>query len=414
VDSTSDPDFRQDIPLSSARNALPSLGVSAGIDSVYLHLPFCFHKCHYCDFFSVVDPAEPDQDRQAAFTDALISEIEYQADQADIRPTTLFAGGGTPTLLRPILWEKIMATLNRAGWLGGATPQSPQEFTVEANPETVTPELMTLLASGGVNRVSIGAQSFDRESLKALERWHDPESVPKAVAACQSAGITNISLDLIFAIPGQTLAMLERDLDALLALEPTHLSTYGLTYEPNTPLTARLRVGRVKRVSEVLEREMFVLILKRLEAAGFEHYEVSNWARRDGESSPNRCQHNLAYWRSANWLGLGPSAASHVDGHRWKNIANLNRYLSDAPKPAVEGHEFLSPKRRLGEHLMLGLRLAEGVLWEWLDQHGDFKKAQRDTIDEMIAIGMLERTSTHLRLTRKGLFVADSVISRLL
>lgn len=307
-----------------------------------------------------------------------------------------------------------------------------QEFTVEANPETVTPKLMETLVQGGVNRVSIGAQSFDRDSLKALERWHDPESVSRTVAICRDVGLTNFSLDLIFAIPGQTLAMLDNDLDALLALQPTHLSTYGLTYEPNTPLTAKLRIGQVNAIDENLERDMYQLIITKLEAAGYQHYEVSNWAlselrqRVENASKENaarstnplespssyKCQHNLAYWHNKNWLGLGPSAASHIDGQRWRNAPNLSTYLATSPTPVTQDHEQLGTIGRFGEQLMLGLRLREGVDANWFDTH--CRNDQRDTSNEWIALGLLQRTDGRLRLTRKGLFVADSVIAKLL
>lgn len=300
--------------------------------------------------------------------------------------------------------------MNRLGIL---TSKDEQEFTVEANPETVTPELMHALVAGGVNRVSIGAQSFDRDSLKALERWHDPESVPRTVQIIRDAGLTNFSLDLIFAIPGQTLAMLDRDLDALVALEPTHLSTYGLTYEPNTPLTAKLRVGQVSRVDEDLEREMYELILTKLEAAGYEHYEVSNWAKADPDTD-YRCRHNLAYWHNKNWLGVGPSAASHVKGQRWRNAPNLSQYLAGSPDPPMQDHEQLDAAGRFAEQLMLGLRLREGIDAEWFDQHPALRDDQRETVNEWINLGVLERTHGQLRLTRKGLFVADTVIAKLL
>ncbi len=424
-------------------NDLASFRLSEPLGSVYLHLPFCFHKCHYCDFYSIVEPAQtpgqPPADRQAAFTDALCGEILTRSEQTAFHPTTLFAGGGTPTYLRPGLWERLLQTLGEVGWIG--CPGSTPEFTVEANPETVTPELMHRLAAGGVNRVSIGAQSFDTTSLKQLERWHEPESVPRAVQHCRDAGITNLSLDLIFAIPGQTLAMLERDLDALLALQPTHLSTYGLTYEPNTPLTAKLRVGQVRRVEEDLERDMYELVLDKLEAAGFEQYEVSNWSRVPGTGSgvsaaaltqqskhtdptpeargpkPGgrfRCRHNLAYWHNHDWLGLGPSAASHVRGHRWRNAPNLVRYLQDAPTPPITDHEHLPPDQSLGERLMLGLRLREGLNAGWLLGHPDLREHQRQAIDASVRLGFLEQADGRLRLTRKGLFVADSVIAQVL
>jgi len=392
------------------------------LHALYLHLPFCFHKCHYCDFYSVVEPDGQAADRQRQFTDALIAEIRTRADQAPpqqpLSPTTLFAGGGTPTYLRPELWQALLATLGDTGLLGAQTT----EFTVEANPETVTPQLMHLLAAGGVNRISIGAQSFDRTSLKALERWHDPESVPRAVQMCRDAGITNFSLDLIFAIPGQTLAMLDADLDALLALQPTHLSTYGLTYEPNTPLTAKLRVGQVQRADEDLERDMYDLVLTKLEAAGYEHYEISNWAKKEDtqagpehrESLDRRCQHNLAYWHNLNWLGVGPSAASHIAGHRWRNAPNLTRYLQDSPQPPIIDHEYLDPAAHFGERIMLGLRLREGIDHEWFTHHEHCKPHHRETADELTRLGLLEVVDGRLRLTRRGLFVGDAVIAKLM
>jgi oxygen-independent coproporphyrinogen-3 oxidase len=403
------------------------------VDALYLHLPFCFHKCHYCDFYSVVEPAGQDAPRQRAFTDALIAEITRRAGQAPLHPATLFAGGGTPTYLRADHWAALLQTLHGLGVIDpSAGHTGGQEFTVEANPETVTPELMQQLAEGGVNRVSIGAQSFDRGSLEALERWHDPDNVPRAVESCRAGGINNFSLDLIFAIPGQTLAMLDRDLDALLALRPNHLSTYGLTYEPNTPLTAKLRVGQVNAINEDLERDMYDLVLTKLEAHGYEHYEISNWALcedRGRESSIEsglttlaprprsshfQCRHNLAYWHNRHWLGVGPGAASHVAGRRWRNSPNLSRYIDRAPEPPTQDHEQLDASGRFAEQLMLGLRLREGVDAAWFASHPSLREDQRETADEYTDRGLLEQMDGRLRLTRRGLFVADSIIAKLL
>lgn len=380
------------------------------IQGLYLHLPFCFHKCHYCDFYSVVEPKGQDAPRQQAFAEALKREIDQHAHRLGPAPDTLFAGGGTPTYLRADLWALLLDTLQQHGIL---TPKRKQEFTVEANPETVDEALIASLIEGGVNRISIGAQSFNHDALKALERWHDPENVAKSVETCRRLGLTNISLDLIFAIPGQTLAMLERDLEALIALEPTHLSTYGLTYEPNTPLTAKLRVGQVKQIDEHLERDMYELVLDRLGAAGYAHYEVSNWAKPDAEAD-NRCQHNLGYWHNRNWLGLGPGAASHIDGHRWRNTPNLGLYLRDSPNPPTEDHEQLDAAGRFAEQLMLGLRLSEGIELKWFASHPALRDDQRATADEWVDRSLLESVDGRLRLTRKGLFVADSVIAKML
>ncbi len=398
------------------------IDVAAGYCGLYLHLPFCFHKCHYCDFFSVAPPtpgsaethadAGAGTDPQAAFTDALLAELEHSvtalSESVPLRPVTVFTGGGTPTYLRPGLWAKLLDALHRHRVLVQTA-----EFTVEANPETVTPELMRQLAAGGVNRVSIGAQSFDRSSLAALERWHDPDNVPRAVDACRAAGIDNVSLDLIFAIPGQTLAMLDRDLDRLLALSPTHLSIYGLTYEPQTPLTARLRVGQVQRVDEDAERAMYDRVMQRLDHAGFEQYELSNWARRD-DATDYRCQHNLGYWHNADWLGLGPSAASHRDGTRWRNAPNLPLYLQHCPRPPRVDEEKLGPGQQIGERLMLALRLTQGVALGQLDAWLAGDDPRRAYLDEVSNLGFVERSDTHLRLTRPGRFVADTILARLL
>lgn len=388
--------------------APPTLPAGRAPAGLYLHLPFCFHKCHYCDFYSVVAAEGPASPLQDQFTDALLAELDLAARRHTLRPRTIFCGGGTPSYLRPDLWARLLAALRGHGVLERA-----EEFTIEANPETLTPGLLAQLTAGGVNRISIGAQSFDPEALKTLERWHEPANVARSVALCRAAGLSNFNLDLIFAIPGQTLATLGADLDRLLELDPPHLSIYGLTYEPRTALTARLKAGRVSAIPEELERDMYALVLDRLEAAGYEHYEVSNWAK-----PGHACRHNLLYWHNAEWLGLGPAAASHLDGCRWKNAPNLTEYVRRAPAPPVEDFERLPPERRAGEQLMLGLRLREGVETGWLDgwlaQPGKASQRRRENLAQMLEMGFLERTPERVRLTRKGLFVADSVIAKLM
>lgn len=322
--------------------------------------------------------------------------------------------------------------------------ESVSEFTVEANPETVSPQLMEALVEGGVNRVSIGAQSFQPDLLKTLERWHDPASVGRAVRVIRGAGVTNINLDLIFAIPGQTMELLEADLDAALSHQPMHISYYSLIFEPNTAMNQRMKLGRITPMDEETERAMYARVIERLDAAGFEHYEVSNWARRSGEvisrsprrteseddragsqgtpkgsrhdsaASPFRCLHNLLYWENANWLGIGPAAASHIDGHRWKNEPHLGRYLAMTPEPPTIDHEHLPAHESLGEQLMLRLRLRDGVPLKWLTENLPSDDARHATIGELIKLDMLESTATHLRLTGQGLFIADAVLAKLL
>lgn len=411
-------------------------GPSNSVAGLYLHVPFCFHKCHYCDFYSIVDsPTDkhselttnsPDTDmrenpstppaRETGFVDRMIDELNWWASQTpkqnQLQPRTIFVGGGTPTLLQPATWQRILRELERLGMLANV-----KEFTVEANPETVTEELMRVLVDGGVNRVSLGAQSFDETLLKTLERWHDPASVANAIRIVRDQGIANINIDLIFAIPGQTMSQLNTDLDRALALEPTHLSAYSLIYEPNTAMTERLKQGRFTPIDESLEREMFERVIERMADAGFEHYEISNWAKatKQGDNkSANRCEHNLIYWRSENWISVGPSASSHVNGHRWKNVPHIGRYLATRGEPPTEEHEHLPREASVGEHMMMHLRLREGVPIRWVDRNVEQGTPRSDEIQSLMHAGLLEKTDTHLRLTDRGLMVADAVVSKLL
>lgn len=329
--------------------------------SLYIHVPFCFHKCHYCDFYSLVDT----RDRQEPFTTRLIAELQALSRHSKGVPLdTIFVGGGTPTLLRPDLWCRLLAAMHEHFDLSQMGPSpAPGEWTVECNPETATPELMAILQQGGVNRVSIGAQSFDPRHLKTLERWHDPANVARALGMARDAGIARQSIDLIHSIPGQTLDDWRRDLDRALELGTSHLSCYSLTYEPNTAMTARMKRGEFTPIDEDLELEMHQTTLDTLRAAGFERYEVSNYARIDRSGADNRSRHNLAYWRQDQWLAAGPAASAHIAGHRWKNTPRLDDYLSindDGYAPIID-LETPDPRRALAERLMTGLRISEGL-----------------------------------------------------
>jgi oxygen-independent coproporphyrinogen-3 oxidase len=381
---------------------LPLAGGDVQPTGVYAHVPFCSHKCHYCDFYSLVDT----HGRQQAFSARLVEEIGAAAAWLRKPVESVFFGGGTPTLLAADLWAGILDALAEQ------LPDRARETTVEANPETVTEPLLTVLVAGGVNRISVGVQSFHAQHLETLERRHDPAAAARSVELIRAAGIDNISLDLIFGIPGQGLDEWLGDLDAALALEPAHLSCYGLTYEPNTPLAARVRAGSIRKIDEDLEAAMYEAAIDRLARAGFEHYEISNWAR------PGRqCRHNLLYWLNAQWWPLGPGAAGHVAGWRWINVPRLADYLGSGGLPPITGAERLDDDGRVGEELMLGLRLVEGIPIERVDRllaAGRRGRQRARAIERHAGAALLERGGGRLRLTRRGLLLADTVLADLI
>lgn len=371
--------------------------------AAYLHVPFCRHKCHYCDFYSIVDVPV----RREQFVHRLLRELDAARPYLRRPLEAIFVGGGTPSLLGARLWEELLEATGRLLPLA-----EDLEFTIEANPETVTADLIAALAAGGVNRLSLGAQSFQVRHLRTLQRRHEPESVARSVRLARAGGFTNISLDLIFAIPGQSLEDWRADLDAALAVEPTHLSCYGLTFEPGTPLTARRDAGLIEPVDVDLQAAMYEAAIDRLAAADFEHYEISNWAR-----PGHRCRHNLIYWTNGQWWPLGPAAAGHVGGWRWKTVPDLADYLASGPLPPICDVEHLDPDGRIGEELMLGLRLLDGVELSRLRRllSAGTRGGQRAAaIETHITAGLLHRRDARLCLTRRGLLLADIVLRDLI
>lgn len=369
---------------------------------LYAHVPFCFHKCHYCDFYSIVDR----EDRQPAYLERIASELAAASEFCATPLETVFVGGGTPTFLRPDLLARLLELIRTR------TPLAEDaEWTVEANPETVTDAIARTLVAGGVNRTSLGAQSFDPRHLATLERWHDPASVPRAVSRLRAAGVRRVSLDLIFGIPGATLDDWKLDLERALALEPDHLSCYGLTYEPNTALRRRLELGRIEPCDEELEAEMYEWTIDRLARAGYEQYEISNFAR-PGE----RCRHNLLYWTNADWWAVGPSASGHLGGVRFRNVPRLSEWLAGSGLSPVVDVEHVDEETRSGERLMVGLRLRDGMDRRELEEclAGDAGPRRRAAIERGVANALLKRVDGRLRLTRAGLLLADAVLAELL
>ncbi|HLP83853.1 MAG TPA: radical SAM family heme chaperone HemW [Phycisphaerales bacterium] len=371
--------------------------------SLYIHVPFCFHKCHYCDFYSIVDT----RDRQGEFTHRLIRELHALAKATD-RPaiSTIFIGGGTPSLLAIPWWQQLLAALHEAFDLSAL-----REFTVECNPETVTLDLMYVLRAGKVNRVSVGAQSFHPQHLKTLERWHDPANVFKAIELARAAGIARQSMDLIFSIPGQTLAEWDADLRTALSAGTTHLSCYALTYEPNTAMTARMKKGEFAQSPEDLEADMFEHTLATLRAAGLERYEVSNFAKPGDE-----CLHNIAYWEQRDWLAAGPNASAHVRGVRWKNIQRLDDYLNKHVDDfaIVTDVEHADNLRNLSEAVWTGLRMARGVdIATTLAAAETAKPGLAATITRVAVrqkeLGALLEQNGRWQLSDRGFMIADAV-----
>jgi oxygen-independent coproporphyrinogen-3 oxidase len=366
---------------------------------LYVHVPFCRTLCGYCDFYSrVLDPAAV-----GPFVDAVLRELAAYAARRPLCCDTIYVGGGTPTVLPAAELAQLLGGLRAV-----ADPARDVEFTVEANPATIDDRIAGVLAAAGVNRVSLGAQSFAPAELRTLERAHGPEQVGETVARCRRAGLRQISLDLIFGTPGQTLGSWLRSLCAALALAPEHLSCYGLTYEPGTPLAERLAAGQVQRLDEDLEADLFEAALDLLPAAGLAHYEISNFARPGAA-----CRHNLHYWHNEPYLGLGPAAAGFIDEVRYRNVPDLGTYVQAVQhgRSPWSEHERLPPERRARETAMLELRLAEGIdRQRFAARFGpDPAVLFAGPIARHVRDGLLRVDARGIRLTRAGFPMADHV-----
>ncbi len=317
---------------------------------------------------------------------------------------TLFLGGGTPTHLPVRELERLLSLARH--WF---PPLEGYEFGVEANPAGLSAEKIRLLADAGVNRVSLGAQSFDHEVLKFLERDHDLSDIQMAVDQIKPR-IPNVSLDLIFGVPGQSLASWQETLRQAIALEPLHLSTYGLTFEKGTSFWTRLQKGLIARAPDELERDMYAAAMDDLSAASFEQYEISNFAR------PGfRCRHNLTYWQGLSYFGFGPGAVRYQNGRREMNHRSVTTWIQRvlASESALMDAEELSEEDRARELCVLGLRLSEGCDLKAFEERTGYElpRLAGDAIRRNQNLGLLEQTETHLRLTREGRFLADSVVA---
>ena len=408
---SSDPGRGTAVAATAATAATAAAIGDAPVRSLYVHVPFCAHKCEYCAFYSGPAPGELIQ----RYVDALIRELELIAP--DCRPDTVFFGGGTPSLLNLRQWEAVLTTLHRLG-LGGA-----REFSVECNPATVSADKAALLRRFGVNRISMGVQSLDEGLLDRLGRVHSRDMVFRSHDILRAAGFDNVNIDLMFAIPGQTMEVWNRTLDEALALGTEHLSCYEVIYEEDTPLYEQLKAGRFD-VDEDLAADQYEVLYDRSGEAGFRPYEVANFARtrRVGEpverpeAEPGipafACRHNLGYWRGRDSYGLGPSASEWVRGLRSRNWSNTVLYCEQLEKGrrAKEFAEALPPLARAGETAAFGLRMNAGWPWDEFRERTGFelRTGWASDMAALVARGWGEITPTHFRLTRAGLRFADA------
>jgi oxygen-independent coproporphyrinogen-3 oxidase len=359
--------------------------VRDGARHLYVHLPFCASRCGYCDFVTVVGHG----DLHGTYVDALLAELDLERRLLAPELESVYLGGGTPTLTAAPELERLLDALPPA-----------REVTVEANPETVTPSLASLLSRNSVDRVSIGAQTFNTALLDVLDRHARPADVRLAVHRLRDAGIDNISLDLIYGIPGQTPSDLARDLDEAVALEPEHISAYELEAKPGTRFTHAHGAELLRQADEL---ESYIeQVVERLTAAGYRWYETANFCRRpDGAAHGRdlRARHNLGYWLGHDYLGLGVGAVSTIENRRWRNAPSLHRYVAALGRRELPDRdvETLSANDRATERLMLGLRLDEPLS---LDGLGDG--------------GLAVHRKGSLTLTPRGRLVGGGVTARLL
>lgn len=373
--------------------------------AAYIHVPFCAHRCGYCDFTLV---ARRD-DLMGGYLDALQRQIAEFPGFGDgpVEVDTLFFGGGTPTHLPPQELQRLLALMQQTFRL-----TSGGEFSVEANPTGLTAEKLDLLQAAGVNRISLGVQSFDAGELTLLERDHSAGEI-EAVFESLRRRWDNVSLDLIFAIPGQSLAGWERNLDRAIALRPTHISAYGLTFERGTAFWSKQSKGQLPAADQELELQMYESVMDRLPAAGYPQYEISNYARPGYE-----CRHNQVYWRAEPFYGFGPGAASFLGHVRRLNHRSVTTWIRKvlAGESPIADEEPLDPEDRARDAVMVGLRLVRGIeIASFRQRFGfDLLELGGDAAPKFLDRGWLEIVDGSLRLTRSGRCVADTVIAEFL
>ncbi|MFC0298388.1 radical SAM family heme chaperone HemW [Geobacillus jurassicus] len=370
--------------------------------SAYFHIPFCAHICHYCDFNKVFAAGQPIDD----YLRAMDKEMAWTAAEFGRALKTLFIGGGTPTVLEPAQLGRLLESIHRHFQFDPQTV----EFTVEANPDGLTDEKLAILRDAGVNRLSLGVQTFDDQLLQAIGRTHRRGDAMRAVVMAREAGIDNISLDLMYGLPGQTLGQFLADLETAFSLHVPHLSAYSLILEPKTIFYNEWRKGRLRLPGEEAEAAMYEAAMEQTAVCGYRQYEISNYALPGFES-----RHNLTYWNNEEYYGIGAGAHSYIDGVRRANVGPIRHYIAAIERgewPHREVHR-LTVREQMEEEMFLGLRKTEGVSKACFRQkfgrdiHDIFGKAIRREVEN----GRLEETATHIRLTKQGRLLGNEVFA---
>ena len=375
----------------------------------YVHVPFCTVRCGYCDFntYTASELGTGPGASRASYADAAVEEVRLARrvlGDRDVPVQTVFFGGGTPTLLPPSDLARVVTAIDEEFGLADDA-----EVTTESNPDSVSVEDLTLLREGGINRISFGMQSAVPHVLAVLDRTHDPRRVPKVVDWARSAGFDQVSLDLIYGTPGETLADWQASLDSALSCTPDHLSAYALIVEEGTALARQIRRGEVPMTDDDDLADKYLAADDALAKAGLGWYEVSNWARDDAA----RCRHNLLYWTGGDWWGAGPGAHSHVGGVRWWNVKHPTAYAGRIGSGASPAHarELLEPETRRVERVLLEIRLSDGLPLDVLDDTGR-SQVPALAARRLVDVPALDRG--RVVLTRDGRLLADAVVRDLL
>lgn len=366
--------------------------------SAYVHIPFCTQICYYCDFSKVFIKNQPVD----AYLQALIREFRSY-DITELR--TLYIGGGTPTSISAVQLDYLLTELIR-----DLNLNTLEEFTIEANPGDLTVDKIEVLQKSAVNRVSLGVQTFNDKHLKRIGRSHNEAQIYSTIDALKTAGFQNISIDLIYALPGQTMDDVRSNVDKALSLNIPHLSLYSLILEHHTVFMNKMRRGKLHLPTEDLEAEMFEYIISEMERNGFEHYEISNFTKPGFES-----RHNLMYWDNVEYYGVGAGASGYLDGIRYRNRGPIQHYLKGVSEGNARlSEEVLSKNEMMEEELFLGLRKKEGVsIGKFEQKFGtSFEKRYGQIVQELQSDGLLKENNGFIQMTKKGLFLGDTVAEK--